>query len=131
MGMKVLIIEDTADNMYLMRYLLENDGHQVVEAADPQAGLALAGAGGWSVILLDIQLPGLDGYQLAPRIKTLPPCAAIPLIAVTSYAMAGDREKALAAGFDWYMEKPIQPDSFVSEIGAVVESEDGKDPGRR
>jgi CheY-like chemotaxis protein len=129
--MKVLIIEDTADNMYLMRYLLETEGHQVTEAADAVAGVSLAAHGGWSVVLLDIQLPGADGYQIAAKLKTMPVCEGIPLIAVTSFAMPGDRERAIGAGFDWYLEKPIRPETFVSEILAVVEGDDGPDPGRR
>jgi CheY-like chemotaxis protein len=119
--MRVLIIEDTADNMYLMRYLLETEGHEVGEATTGGAGIEMAGQGGWTVILLDIQLPELDGYQVVARLKAMPRLAGTPVIAVTSFAMAGDREKALAAGFDSHLEKPIRPETFVSEIQAVVE----------
>ena len=116
MGNELLIIEDNPQNFYMMRFLLEKNGYPVIGAETGRKGIDAALAHRPRAILLDIQLPEMDGYAVAAELKTLPDMADIPIIAVTSYAMAGDREKVLAAGADGYIEKPINPDTFVDQI---------------
>jgi two-component system, cell cycle response regulator DivK len=116
MGHRILLIEDNERNRYLAAFLLRNRGHAVLEAVDGPEGIALAERERPDLILLDIQLPGLDGYEVARRLKRHPVLCAIPIVAVTSYAMAGDRDKALEAGCDGYIEKPIDPEIFASEV---------------
>jgi CheY-like chemotaxis protein len=113
---RVLLIEDNEQNSYLVTFLLEKHGYVVIPAADGPKGIALAQAAQPTLILLDIQLPTMDGYTVAQELRKLPILRDIPIIAVTSYAMAGDRDKALAAGCNGYLEKPINPDTFVTEI---------------
>jgi len=112
----ILIIEDNADNFYLMRYLLESEGYKVIGADSGWLGIEMAHYNKPDIILLDIQLPGMDGYTIARRLRASSELSAIPIIAVTSYAMPGDKEQALAAGADGYIEKPINPDTFAREI---------------
>ena len=113
---KVLLIEDNEQNRYLATFLLEKHGYAVVSAPDGPAGIELARTVKPSLILLDIQLPVMDGYTVARELRNNPALRDIPIIAVTSYAMVGDREKSLAAGCNGYLEKPINPDTFVTEI---------------
>lgn len=112
----MLLIEDNAQNRYLATFLLEQRGHRVIQAENGLLGLDLAARLRPDLILLDIQLPGSDGHGVARALKSDPTLSAIPIVAVTSYAMAGDREKCLAAGAEGYIEKPIDPDSFVAEV---------------
>lgn len=112
----ILIIEDNEQNRYLATYLLEQHGYRVVTASDGPAGILEAGRVGASMILLDIQLPLMDGYAVARALRENPALAATPIIAVTSYAMPGDREKALAAGCTGYLEKPIDPATFLESL---------------
>lgn len=116
MKARVLLIEDNEQNRYLAKFLLEKHGHEVICAQTGPEGLALAASARPNVILLDIQLPGMDGHAVARTLKSDPLLRAIPIVAVTSYAMSGDREKCLAAGAEGYIEKPIDPDTFVTEI---------------
>jgi CheY-like chemotaxis protein len=116
MGRTVVLIEDNAENRYLATFLLEKNGFTVLSAPDGARGVALANEVVPALILLDIQLPAMDGYGVARLLRGSPALAAVPIIAVTSYAMPGDREKALAAGCTGYIEKPIDPDTFVAEI---------------
>jgi two-component system, cell cycle response regulator DivK len=116
MAQTVLIIEDNEQNMYLMTFLLEKAGFTVVQAFHGRDGLRLAGELKPLAILLDIQLPEINGYQVAESLKKNPDVSAIPIVAVTSYAMPGDRERILAAGATGYLEKPINPETFVSQI---------------
>jgi CheY-like chemotaxis protein len=113
---KVLLIEDNEQNRYLATFLLEKHGYAVVSAADGPAGIELARTDRPALILLDIQLPLMDGYAVARALRNNPDLRDIPIIAVTSFAMVGDREKSLAAGCNGYLEKPINPDTFVTEI---------------
>ena len=112
----VLIIEDNEQNIYLVTFILEKHGYQVVQARNGREGIEKAGEIACDLILLDIQLPEMDGYEVARRLKNDPKTSNIPIVAVTSYAMAGDREQVLAAGCDGYIEKPINPDTFMSEV---------------
>ncbi len=116
MKRRLLIIEDNAQNMYMMRFLLEKSGFTVIGAEDGRQGVATALSCDPLAILLDIQLPGMDGYAVAAELIRHPQLAGVPIIAVTSYAMVGDREQILAAGATGYIEKPINPESFVAEI---------------
>ena len=113
---KILLIEDNEQNRYLATFLLEQSGHEVLPAESGPLGIELAGKIRPDLILLDIQLPGMDGYAVARALKGNPGLRAIPIVAVTSYAMVGDREQAMAAGCNGYIEKPINPDTFVGEI---------------
>jgi len=112
----LLIIEDNEQNLYLMRYLLERSGFSVVSARDGRSGIDLAAEVKPDLVILDIQLPLMDGYAVASAIRKNPELAGTPILAVTSYAMQGDREKCLAAGATAYMEKPINPDTFVELV---------------
>lgn len=114
--MNVLLIEDNEQNRYLATFLLEQRGCTVVHAPDGPAGIERVGREAFDFVLLDIQLPGMDGYAVAQALRKTPGLAVTPIIAVTSYAMAGDREKALAAGCSYYIEKPINPETFVTEV---------------
>jgi len=117
---KVLVIEDNEINVYLMRTILQKLGHQVIEAQDGFAGVELAIAERPDLILMDIQLPGLDGYGATKKIRAIEETKDIPIIAITSYAMVGDREKILAAGCTAYIEKPIEPESFIEELNKYL-----------
>jgi len=128
MNAKILLIEDNEQNRYLTTFLLEARGHEVVHAKHGRDGIELAKQHSPALILLDIQLPEMDGYAVARALRAIPALMQVPIVAVTSYAMAGDREKALAAGCNGYLEKPIDPDTF----GPVVESflrPAGREPG--
>ncbi len=114
--MKILIIEDNSQNRYLVSFLLEQRGHQVIQAESGSVGIELAQQLQPELILLDIQLPGMDGYAVARTLRQNPALSNVPIVAVTSYAMVGDRERVLAAGCSGYLEKPINPETFVSEI---------------
>jgi CheY-like chemotaxis protein len=116
MGEKILIIEDNDQNLYMMKFLLEKHGFEIFEAREGKTGVSLADQLKPAAILLDIQLPGMDGYAIAAALRSNKSLANVPIIAVTSYAMVGDREKVLAAGATDYIEKPINPDTFVSQI---------------
>jgi two-component system, cell cycle response regulator DivK len=116
MSAKMLLIEDNEQNRYLVTFLLEKHGYDVVAAPDGPSGIELAMQESPDLILLDIQLPRMDGYEVARTLRERPTLAAIPIVAVTSYAMMGDKEKALASGCDGYLEKPINPETFVSQV---------------
>jgi two-component system, cell cycle response regulator DivK len=119
---KVLIIEDNSQNRYLATFLLEQRGHQVIQAQSGPEGIQLAHQTRPELILLDIQLPVMDGYAVARALRQNWGLRDVPIVAVTSYAMVGDRERALAAGCSGYIEKPIAPETFVSEIEAYLKA---------
>lgn len=120
MSRTVLLIEDNAQNRYLATFLLEHSGYRVVAAVDGPEGIRKALELLPDLILLDIQLPAMDGYAVARALREMPALQRTPIVAVTSYAMVGDREKSLEAGCNGYIEKPINPDTFVAEIGRFV-----------
>jgi len=112
----ILVIEDNEQNLYLTTFLLEKGGYAVAYARDGQDGIALADRLRPALILLDIQLPVMDGYAVAQALRSNPTLSTIPIVAVTSYALVGDRERILAAGCTGYIEKPINPETFVAEV---------------
>jgi two-component system cell cycle response regulator DivK len=116
MSRSVLIIEDNEQNRYLLTFLLEKSGYSVRAVPDGAGGIEAARTSVPTLILLDIQLPTMDGYAVARALRQHEALQAIPIIAVTSYAMPGDREKALASGCTGYIEKPINPETFVAEM---------------
>jgi CheY-like chemotaxis protein len=116
MNDRLLIIEDNEQNLYMMRFLLERNGFTIIGAEDGRKGIEMALTCRPLAILLDIQLPGMDGYAVAAELKKHSELSTVPIIAVTSYAMVGDRENILAAGATGYVEKPINPETFVAEI---------------
>ncbi|WP_243373671.1 response regulator [Geotalea sp. SG265] len=116
---KILIVEDNEKNMYLISFIIGTMGHQVVQAKTGEEGVALAVAERPDLILMDIQLPGIDGLETTKRIRE-EGITAVPIIAVTSFAMSGDRERLLAAGCNGYIEKPIDPGTIKDEIGAFL-----------
>ena len=114
----VLIVEDNEKNLKLTRDLLQVKGYRTVEAADAGTGIALAQEHLPAVVLMDIQLPDMDGREALARLRADARTAAIPVIAVTAFAMAGDRERFLDAGFDDYVTKPIDIRSFPELVGS-------------
>ncbi|MBN2499512.1 MAG: response regulator [Anaerolineales bacterium] len=112
----ILLIEDNEKNRYLTTFILEKYDYRVVQAEDGQAGIVLARQIKPDLILLDIQLPVMDGYAVARELTKSEDLRDIPIVAVTSYAMVGDRERILAAGCVGYLEKPINPATFVADI---------------
>ncbi|HEY8118314.1 MAG TPA: response regulator [Methylophilaceae bacterium] len=120
MSHNILMIEDNEQNRYLATFLLEQHGYAVTSAFDGPSGIELAKNMHPDLILLDIQLPGMDGYAVARALRAIAQLNATPIVAVTSYAMVGDREKSLEAGCNGYIEKPINPDSFVADIGKFL-----------
>lgn len=125
---KILVIEDNEQNLYLVRYILERNGYEVFTAPDGRSGIEEASSLQPDLILLDIQLPEMDGYAVARNLRRNPALENTPIVAVTSYAMVGDREKVMEAGCDGYIEKPIDPDTFVSQIERHLP---GRDRSRR
>jgi two-component system, cell cycle response regulator DivK len=122
MTLSILLIEDNEQNRYLATFLLEQHGHKVVPAFDGRSGIELARALVPQLVVLDIQLPMMDGYEVARALRAIETLRDIPIIAVTSHAMVGDREKALAAGCNGYIEKPINPETFVAEVASFAQS---------
>jgi two-component system, cell cycle response regulator DivK len=120
----VLIIEDNEQNLYLATFLLEQGGCAVIAAASGPDGIALAARTQPDLILLDIQLPGMDGYAVARELRRNAALKDVPIVAVTSYAMVGDRERSLAAGCTGYIEKPINPDTFRSDVENYLKTPD-------
>jgi CheY-like chemotaxis protein len=119
---RVLVIEDNEQNLYLMEFLLTRHGFDVVLARDGREGIAKAKTVNADLILLDIQLPEMSGHDVARAIRKDLRLATVPMVAVTSYAMPGDREQVLAAGCTGYIEKPIDPDTFVTQLEAYLVS---------
>lgn len=120
MKSKVLIIEDNEQNMYMLTYLLQSENYEVFQAFSGTSGIASARNNMPDIILLDIQLPEMDGYTVAVKLKEDDGLKNIPIIAVTSYAMPGDREKAIESGAIGYIEKPINPDTFISQMKSFL-----------
>jgi len=116
MSKRVLVVEDNEDNRRILRDLLSGAGYEMIEAWDGEAAIVKAPHEKPDLILMDIQLPGIDGYETTRRIKADPSLAAIPIIVVTSYALSGDEEKARAAGCDAYVAKPYSPKQLLAMV---------------
>jgi two-component system cell cycle response regulator DivK len=116
MTKRVLVIEDTEDNRQILRDLLTNAGYDVIEARDGAAGVETACLSRPDLILMDIQLPVLDGYEATRQIKSDPALRHVPIIAVTSYALSGDEAKTRAAGCDGYISKPFSPRKLLEMV---------------
>lgn len=123
MNKRILLIEDNEQNRYLASFLLQARGWEMVHAEDGPTGVELASEVEPVLILLDIQLPGMDGYEVARALRQDPKLAAIPIVAVTSYAMPGDRERCMAAGCNGYIEKPIDPNTFAVDVERFVKED--------
>jgi CheY-like chemotaxis protein len=113
----VLVVEDNADARETLRLLLELEGHRVEAAETGTEGLKMAATGGFDTALVDIGLPDLDGYQLAQQIRALPAGGRMFLVALTGYGQPDDRRRALAAGFDSHLVKPVDPDDLLKALG--------------
>lgn len=113
---RILIVEDNPANLELMTYLLNASGHRVFAAEDGEEGLGVTARECPDLIVCDVQLPNIGGFEVARWLKSHPHLRAIPLVAVTALAMVGDRDRVLAAGFDAYVAKPIDPETFVLQI---------------
>jgi two-component system, cell cycle response regulator DivK len=122
MKANLLYIEDNEQNFYLVNFILTARGHDVFWAKDGRSGLEAALEHRPGLILLDIQLPIMDGYAVARSLRGTPGLAATPIVALTSYAMPGDRSKALEAGCNGYIEKPINPATFATQIEAFLDA---------
>ncbi|MGH7314087.1 MAG: response regulator [Candidatus Rokuibacteriota bacterium] len=122
--MKILYVEDNEDNVYMLRGRLARAGFDVVVATDGEQGVAMAAAQAPALILMDLSLPVLDGWEATRRLKARSDTAAIPVIALSAHAMAGDRERAMAAGCDDYDTKPVDFQRLLDKIRAAL----GKGP---
>jgi two-component system cell cycle response regulator DivK len=120
MKKRILMVEDTEDNRQIVRDLLAGTDYELIEAVDGADGVAAAAREKPDLILMDIQLPVLDGYEASRRIKSDPALRHIPIIAVTSYALSGDETKALAAGCDGYVAKPFSPRQLLAKIRELM-----------
>jgi two-component system cell cycle response regulator DivK len=120
MSKRILVVEDQEDNRRIVRDLLTSTGYELIEALDGETGVRMAKEHQPDLILMDIQLPGLDGYEATRRIKAEPTLRAIPIVVVTSYALSGDDAKAMAAGADAYVAKPFSPRQLLATIRKLL-----------
>lgn len=119
-ALRILVIEDNEANLELMVYLLRAMGYEPLSAEDGLSGLALARDLVPDLVLCDINMPGMNGFEVATELRADVRTRQIPIIAITAFAMVGDRERILASGFDMYLSKPIQPETFVDQIRELV-----------
>ncbi len=119
MAARILIVEDDPQNLYLVKFLLEKSGHEVLVATDGEAAVSVARAESPDLVLMDMLLPRMDGYE-ATRLLKKDPGPSLKVVALTAYSMKGDREAILQAGCDGYISKPIDPERFVSEVEAYL-----------
>jgi two-component system, cell cycle response regulator DivK len=124
MTKRILVVEDQEDNRIILRRLLSNAGYDLIEAANGEDGVALALSARPDLILMDIQLPVMDGYEATRRIKSNAELKSIPVIAVTSYALSGDEAKSRAAGCDAYIAKPFSPRQLLATVREYLPTED-------
>jgi two-component system, cell cycle response regulator DivK len=116
MNQRILVVEDTEDNRQIIRDLLSSVGYELIEAMDGAEGVALAESQHPDLILMDMQLPVMDGYEATRRIRSIPELARVPIIAVTSYALSGDEAKTREAGCDGYVAKPFSPRELLAMV---------------
>ncbi|HEY75724.1 MAG TPA: response regulator [Thermoflexia bacterium] len=121
----ILYIEDNPENRLLVRRILEAEGYAVVEAEDAPSGLEAAQTISPDLILLDINLPEMDGYEFTARLRQTPGLKDIPIVALTANVMKGDRERTLAAGCDGYIQKPIDVDELPRQIARFLRQQSG------
>ena len=121
---KLLYVEDNEDNVYMLSSRLKRHGFQIVVAADGEQGLAMAQSERPDLILMDLSLPAIDGWEVTRRLKAAPQTRSIPVIALSAHAMAGDRERALAAGCDEYDTKPVNLERLLAKIRALLHGEE-------
>ena len=124
-GRRILVVEDQEDNRTILRDLLTHAGFTVLEAVTGEEGVRAAEAHRPDLILMDIQLPVVDGYEATRRIKARPELRAIPVVAVTSYALSGDEAKARAAGCDGYVTKPFSPRQLLAVVRGYLPDDGG------
>lgn len=117
---RILIIEDNDANLELAQYLLEHGGHQVIVARNGQEGIDAARREHPALIVCDLQMPRVDGYGVLDQLKQDPACRHTPIVAVTAFSMSGDEQKVRLAGFDGYLSKPIEPETFVAQVEAYL-----------
>lgn len=122
MAEKILLVEDNPQNRYLVTFLLEKNGYEVISAEDGEAAVEMAIEQGPDLILMDVQLPRLDGYEATRRIKADDRSKDIPLVALTAHSMKGDRGKALAAGCDEYITKPVDADGLLVRVRELLDA---------
>ncbi len=122
MGRRILVIEDHDENRRILRDLLTSGGYEIIEAVTGLDGVSMAEKERPDLILMDIQLPGIDGYEATRRIKANPALHRIPIIAVTSYALSGDDAQALEAGCDAYVAKPFSPRALLAKVREYLPS---------
>jgi two-component system, cell cycle response regulator DivK len=120
MSALILLVEDNEQNSYLAKFLLEHAGHRVRQAPNGDDALRFASEEKPDLVLMDIQLPAMDGYEAALRLRELPGLDRLPIVAITSYAMPGDRERAILVGFIGYIEKPISAETFVNQVAKFL-----------
>ena len=123
MPASILVIEDNETNLRLLVYLLEAYGYVPLTAMDGQSGLEIAQSEPVDLIICDLEMPKVDGYEVSKRLKAHPELKTIPVVAVSAFAMVGDRDRILAAGFDGYIAKPINPETFVHQIADFLPAE--------
>lgn len=116
----ILVVDDNPQNLRLARLILRSAGHDVRTAADAEQAMAAVEAGAPALIVMDLQLPGVDGLELTRRLKADPRWCRIQILALTAYAMKGDEERALAAGCDGYLAKPTDPDALPRTVAALL-----------
>ena len=116
MSQRILIVEDTEDNRQIIRDLLTSFDYELLEAVDGAEGVAMAQTHRPDLILMDIQLPVIDGYEATRQIRAIPELAGVPIVAVTSYALSGDEAKTREAGCDGYIAKPFSPRQLLAKI---------------
>jgi len=121
---RVLVIEDNLDNLRLISYALNRDGYEVISADTGEVGVDLACKEKPSFIIVDINLPGIDGFEVTRRIRRSEIGKTVPIIAITSHAMFGDREKIIASGCNSYFEKPIDPLTIMDKIHEIIDGAD-------
>ena len=124
----ILVVEDQEDNRQILRDLLGNAGYELTEAENGEEAIAAVDRRRPDLILMDIQLPLVDGYEATRRIRTNPDLKSVPIIAVTSYALAGDEDKALAAGCDGYVTKPYSPRDLLAKVRTYLAESEDKPP---
>jgi CheY-like chemotaxis protein len=125
----VLVVEDAPDTLEMLKVALGARGYDVVACESAAEALRAAGSMWFDILVSDIGLPQTDGYELIERLRALPDCGGVPALALTGYASAGDAERALAAGFDAHLAKPVDPDALAETVGRLVEEKSHRRTG--